>query len=65
MWAICHSNVAYFDLAAKACIEKSKEAAVHALMLDPLTQAILTPREIRQMTLEMFDAEKEFLPGYK
>jgi alpha-galactosidase len=62
---ICHSNVAYFDLAAKACIEKSKEAAVHALMLDPLTQAILTPREIRQMTLEMFDAEKEFLPGYK
>ena len=62
---ICHSNMAYFDLAAKACIEKSKEAAAHALMLDPLTAAILTPREIRQMTMEMFDAEKEFLPGYR
>src|SRR5207244_106318 len=47
---ICHSNMAYFDLAAKACIEKNKEAAIHALMLDPLTAAILTPREIRRMT---------------
>jgi alpha-galactosidase len=65
MAAICRSQQAYFDLAAKACIEKSKEAAVHALLLDPLTQAVLSPREIRKMTLEMFDAEKEFLPGYK
>ncbi len=62
---ICHSQMAYFDLAAKACIEKSIEAAVHALFLDPLTSAILSPREIRKMTLEMFEAEKEFLPGYK
>ncbi len=65
MAAICRSNMAYFDLAATACIERSKEAAVHALLLDPLTQAVLSPREIRKMTLEMFDAEKEFLPGYK
>lgn len=62
---ICHSQMAYFDLAAKACIERSKEAAIHALMLDPLTQAVLCPREIKAMTLEMFDAEKEYLPGYK
>ncbi len=62
---ICASNMAYFDLAAKACIERSKEAAVHALMFDPLTMAILSPRQIRQMTLEMFDAETEFLPGYQ
>jgi alpha-galactosidase len=65
MAAICRSQQAYFDLAATACIEKSKEAAVHALLLDPLTAAVLSPREIRKMTLEMFDAEKEFLPGYK
>jgi alpha-galactosidase len=62
---VCHSNMAYFDLAATACIERSKEAAAHALMLDPLTAALLTPREIRQMTHEMFEAEKAFLPGYK
>jgi alpha-galactosidase len=62
---ICASNMAYFDLAATACIEKSKEAAVHALFLDPLTSALLSPREIRKMTMELFEAEKDFLPGYK
>ena len=62
---ICASNMAYFDLAATACIEKSREAAVHALLLDPLTSAVLSPREIRAMTLEMFEAEKDFLPGYR
>jgi alpha-galactosidase len=61
---ICASNMAMFDLGATACIDKSKEAAVHALMLDPLTQAVLTPAEIKAMTLEMFDAEADFLPGY-
>src|SRR5690606_7555967 len=62
---ICDSQMAYFDLAATACIGRSIEAAVHALLLDPLTAAVLSPREIRRMTLEMFEAEKEFLPGYK
>jgi alpha-galactosidase len=62
---VCRSQQAYFDLAATACINKSIEAAIYALYLDPLTQAVLTPGEIRKMTLEMFDAEREFLPGYK
>jgi len=61
---ICYSNMAYFDLAAKACIERSKEVAIQAMMFDPLTAAILSPRQIRQMTLEMFDAERQYLPGY-
>jgi alpha-galactosidase len=38
---------------------------VHALMFDPLTAAILTPSQIRQMTLDMFDAETEFLGGFR
>jgi len=65
MAAICQQNMAYFDLAATAIIERSKEAAVHALMLDPLCQAVCTPGQIRDMTHEMFDAEKDFLPEYK
>ena len=65
MAAICRSNMNMFDLAATACITKSKEAAIHALMLDPLCAAVCTPGEIRAMTLEMFDAEKQFLPGFK
>ncbi len=65
MAGLCASNMAMFDLAATACIEKSKEAAIHALMLDPLTAAVCTPAQIKKMTLEMFDAEAEFLPGYR
>lgn len=62
---ICASNMAMFDLAAEACIHKSKQAAIHALMLDPLTAAILTPAQVQAMTLQMFDAEAEYLPGFE
>lgn len=65
MAAVCESNLRFFDLAAKAIVEKNLEAATHALMLDPLTAAVLSPREIRAMAEELFKAEKEFLPGYK
>ena len=62
---VCASNMAYFDLAATACIDKSKDAAVHALLLDPLTAAVCTPRQITAMTQEIFAAEAEFLPDYR
>ena len=65
MAAICDSNMRMFDLAANACIERSKEAAIYALMLDPLTSAVCSPAEIKAMTLELFDAEAEFLPAFK
>jgi len=65
MAALCASNMAMFDLGAKAAIERSKDAAIHALMLDPLTAAVCCPAEIKKMTLELFEAEKAFLPKYK
>jgi len=65
MAALCASNMAVFDLGATAVIERSKEAAIHALLLDPLTAAMCSPAEIRKMTLELFEAEKAFLPKYK
>ena len=65
MAALCASNMAVFDLGTKAAIERSKEAAIHALMLDPLSAAMCSPAEIKKMTLELFEAEKAFLPGYK
>jgi len=64
MAAICASHMYMFDLAATAAIERSIEAAIQALMLDPLTAAVCTPEEIRRMTLELFEAEREFLPGF-
>ena len=65
MAGLCSSNMAMFDLGAQACIEKSVEKATYALMLDPLAAAVCSPSEIKQMTFEMFKAEKKFLPGYK
>jgi alpha-galactosidase len=65
MAALCDSNMRVFDLGATAAIERSKEAAIHALMLDPLTAAVCSPAEIKRMTLELFEAEKDFLPDYK
>lgn len=65
MAALCNANMSMFELGAIAAIERSKEAAIHALMLDPLTAAVCSPAEIKRMTLELFAAEKKFLPGYK
>ncbi|HLP02906.1 MAG TPA: alpha-glucosidase/alpha-galactosidase [Opitutaceae bacterium] len=65
MAALCASNMAVFDLGAQAAIEHSVEKAIHALLLDPLTAALCTPAQIKAMTLELFRAEKRFLPGYK
>jgi alpha-galactosidase len=65
MAAICASNMSMFDLAATAAIARSKEAAIHALMLDPLTAAVCSPAEIKEMTLRLFAAEARFLPGYR
>lgn len=65
MAALCASNMSMFELGATAAIERSKEAAIYALMLDPLTAAMCSPAEIKKMTLELFEAEKSFLPKYK
>lgn len=63
--AICDSNMRMFDLAATACIERLRQAAIHALMLDPLTAAVCCPAEIKQMTEELFEAERDYLlPGF-
>ena len=63
--ALCAANQYMFDVAADACIHKSKDLAMKALMLDPLTAAVCSPAEIKEMTMRLFEAEKKFLPGFK
>jgi len=63
--ALCRSNMAFFDLAATAAIERSREAAIHALLLDPLTAAVCCPAEIRQMAEELLAAEAPWLPAWR
>ena len=63
--ALCDWNMRFFDMAASACIERSKSLAATALMLDPLTAAVCCPAEVVQMTEELFAAEAEFLSEYR
>lgn len=65
MAAICDSNMRMFDLAADACMARSKELATLALMLDPLTAAVCSPVEIAEMARRMFEAQERYLPGFK
>jgi alpha-galactosidase len=65
MAAVCASNLSMFDLGARAAVDRSIKTAVHALLLDPLSAAVCSPAQIRAMTLELFKAEKDFLPGYR
>jgi alpha-galactosidase len=51
-------------LAAEAALECDPERAIHAVALDPLTSAVLTLAEIREMCAEMLDARHEWLPGF-
>jgi alpha-galactosidase len=37
---------------------------MHALMLDPLTAAVCSPAEIKEMFERMFKDERRFLKGF-
>lgn len=64
MAAICAADMRCFDLGAQAAIERSRELATWALMVDPLTSACCTPSQIRAMADELFEAEAAWLPGF-
>ncbi len=59
-----HVHTSFHDLVADSIINQDREAAVHALMIDPLTSAVCSLAEIRAMFDEMVEAEKEYLPAY-
>ena len=59
------SNVAVQELAVRGIVEKDKTKIFHSILLDPLTSAMLTIDEIRQMVDELFQGNKPYLNGYK
>lgn len=62
--ALDAQHMAFHDLVATAVLERDREAAVHALMMDPLTAAVCSLEEIRQMFDEMAEAERDYLPDF-
>jgi alpha-galactosidase len=62
--ALDAQHMAFHDLVATAVLEEDREAAVHALMMDPLTAAVCSLEEIRQMFDEMAEAQRDYLPDF-
>ena len=62
--ALDSAHMLVHELLVQAALEEDREAAVHALMLDPLTAAVCTPAEIRQMFDELAATEQAYLPRF-
>ena len=62
--AMNQTNVNVQGLAAEAAILGDPELAFWAVAMDPLTSAVLTLKEIRDMVCEMLEAESKWLPQF-
>jgi alpha-galactosidase len=62
--ALNRTNINVQSLIVEAALNRDREAAYHAVMVDPLTAALLTLDDIRKMVDEMFAAEKQWLPDF-
>lgn len=63
--AICNASISVQRLAVEAAVSGDEMLLKQAMMMDPLTGAVLEPQEISQMTDEMLVAQEEWLPQYK
>ncbi|HBE00955.1 MAG: hypothetical protein A2096_17320 [Spirochaetes bacterium GWF1_41_5] len=59
--ALNRTNINVQELAVKGILSGNKELIYQAVMMDPLTAAVLSPEEIRKMVAEMFKAEKVWI----
>jgi alpha-galactosidase len=62
--ALNMSNILVQGLAVEASFTGDPELVMNAVAMDPLTAAVLTLQEIRDMVAEMFAAEAQWLPQF-
>jgi alpha-galactosidase len=58
------TNILVQGLTVEASFSGDPELVMQAVALDPLTSAVLTLIEIRDMVAEMLDAERRYLPQF-
>jgi alpha-galactosidase len=63
--AACMTNVNSQILTAEAALNADTEHVVHAVAMDPLTSAVCTLKEIRDVCSEMLEAQRSWLPQFK
>ena len=62
--ALDRTNINVQELAVRAVLDRDREAAFHAICLDPLTASVMPLHKIREMFEEMWDAEKDLLKHF-
>jgi alpha-galactosidase len=62
--ALNQSNVTVQSLAVEASVAGDPEMLMQAVAMDPLTAAVCTLAEAREMVTEMLEAEKPWLPQF-
>jgi alpha-galactosidase len=62
--ALNQSNLSAQGMAVQAALTGDRELAFHAVLVDPLTSAMLSPGEIRAMFDELFEANRQWMPQF-
>ncbi len=63
--ALNQSNITVQGLSVEAGFSGDPETIMQAVAMDPLTSACCTLAEIREMTAEMLEAERQWLPQFE
>ncbi len=61
---LIHTAASSEELAVRGCIRGDRRLVYYAVLGDPLTGAVLSMEEIRQMVDEMFSANEIYLPQF-
>jgi alpha-galactosidase len=62
--ALNMTNINVQRLTVEAALEGDVEKVVMACAMDPLSSAVLTLKEIREMAADLLEAEKQWLPQF-
>lgn len=61
--ALCQSNVTVQGLAVEGMLNGDRDLIYQAILHDPLTAAVCSPKEIKEITDRLFEANAEYLVG--
>jgi alpha-galactosidase len=62
--ALCLTNINVQMLTSEAALRSDPERLVQAVAMDPLTSAVCTLGETREMCAEMLEAQRQWLPNF-
>jgi alpha-galactosidase len=63
--ALCQTNISVQSLAVDAALNGDPERLMQAVSMDPLTGAVCTLGEVREMCTEMLESQRNWLPQFQ